>query len=332
MARATLLALVLLLPGAPSAATQAAPLTAWEAVRIALQTHPRVRAAEAEAQAEQEGALQALASFAPQIALSASASVSDRNARFQDGGEFGDATSPASAAITLSQSLYSSGRRALTARSAQLRRRAGQLSIAAEREQLALDVMAAFYEVVRNEAALAIEREVQALLSSQADAARRRQEAGAGTRTDVAFAQSRMADSRARLASARANLIAARAELEALIGFEPPALDPSPPLSRADVAYETALDEARIFNLQLERTRLAEIEARLAAAQAARRYGPQVELQASLQTVRESTPLIDRDDEARASVTFSMPLYSGGAAASARRQGRARERGSSSHT
>ena len=85
-----------------------------------------------------------------------------------------------------------------------------------------------------------------------------------------------------------------------------------------------AIEEALAHSLDLEQSRLGERQAALATAAASRRNGATIDLSATAQRVDDPSPVLDRDDEARAVVSLTLPLYSGGETRAALRSALAR--------
>ncbi len=92
------------------------------------------------------------------------------------------------------------------------------------------NVVAAYMDVIRDEAVVDLNRAQVGVLSVNLEATRDRFEIGDLTRTDVAQSEARYAEALGNLQNARANLIRSKEVYTQLVGSEPGALEAPPPL------------------------------------------------------------------------------------------------------
>jgi outer membrane protein/S-layer protein transport system outer membrane protein len=141
------------------------------------------------------------------------------------------------------------------------------------------------------------------------------------TRTDVFQARARLSQARSQLAAIQTQLAVSRANYLAVVGRNPGELAPPPPLEGLPATLDQAFDAAEANNPQLLSARYAEIGSRARTAQAKAQGMPSVTARLDFQR-QPFLPYSARpyDDIRSASVTLSMPLYTGGQIASGVRQ------------
>ena len=115
-------------------------------------------------------------------------------------------------------------------RSAEARVEAGQAQLRATESNVFTQVVAAYMDVLRDEAVVALNRNQVDVLSVNLQAARDRFDIGDITRTDVAQSEARLALARAQLQGAEARLISSREAYVRQVGDAPDNLQPPPPL------------------------------------------------------------------------------------------------------
>jgi len=309
-----------------TARADAQPVSRADAVEAALEFNPRLGQAEARVRGARLDLARTRSDFLPRVTVSASGGVSDRRARTEDGLTFDEQASPTTASLDLNHTLYASGQRTIGAQLAQLSVRQAQLEASQIRSDLIAETLLVYDQAVFAGRRLEVEIEAVAAIAEQLEGARARLARGAASRTDVAQAEARLAEAQARVSTAQADRAIALATLEALTGVPAMAVERerSAPASDLPERLDQAIGDAIEFNPTLRALQLAEREARLGAALAGRRYGPTLAFNARVQRVSDPSPVLDRDDEARAVINFSMPLYSGGARSAEIRAGLAR--------
>src|SRR5690606_6942829 len=146
----------------------------------------------------------------------------------------------------------------------------GRADLRGSESALFSQVVAAYMDVIQNEALVGLAANNVDVLTTNLQATSDRFEIGDLTRTDVAQSESRLALARGDLRTAQANLIRARETFIALVGAAPGELQPPPPLpglpSDADSAVRVALqDNPDLIGAQ-ERARAAGYDIRIAGA------------------------------------------------------------------
>ncbi len=182
--------------------------------------------------------------------------------------------------------------------------------LAAEIDTLT-SAVAAYMDVVRDEGALAVALSGVNTAEQELEAAQARLNAGEGTRTDLALAQSGLAQAQTIATLARATLSGTRATFVRVIGQSPEQLrDPGFPSMPAtlDAALQTALSDhplikAAEINLSIARDRVITTRAQ---------YGVNVLAQGSLSRSWDGIGSGDDTDASSIGFTASLPLYTSG--------------------
>lgn len=190
-----------------------------------------------------------------------------------------------------------------------------QRLIATEQSVL-LRAVQAHLEVRRTLEQLELRRSNVRLITRQRDAAKERFEVGEVTRTDIAYAESRLAAARAQVAAAEGDLARASEEYRAVTGQRPNRLS-----SVSAAAITRDIDAARRYAVRHhpsaleQRHNVSAAELNIRRAEAATK--PKLQLQGRLG--------VDGDLNAGQSLSLSIggPIYSGGALESRIRQARA---------
>ncbi|MBW3559208.1 MAG: TolC family outer membrane protein [Proteobacteria bacterium] len=323
-----------LITGAPAGAE-----TLAEAVALAYQTNPTLRAQRASLRAVDETVVQARAGYAPTVSAAASANVTDTldsepftNRLTGQTQETRPGTDAISAQLNLSQPVYTGGRIAASVDNARANVLAAREQLRTIEANILLNVIGAYVDVRRDEEAVRIRQENTAVLQRQLEEARARFEVGEITRTDVAQAEGRLALSIANLATTQAQLANSRARYASVVGQNPGQLAPEPSLpplpATVDEAYAVAETESPLIRTADFAARAARAATRAARAQ----FAPSVNLQGSARA--QQSPIgtnifgvgsDEIEDRFSLGLNASIPLFSGGLNASRVREALERE-------
>ena len=305
--------------------------TLREALVLAYQTNPTLQAARAQQRGVDENVPIAKASGLPSV------STSGRYTEFvkQSATSFTAPERLVNAGADLSVPIYSGGAVKNQIKAAKIRVEAGQADLRGTESSVFSSVVAAYMDVIRNEAIVGLNRNQVDVLKVNLQATSDRFEIGDVTRTDVAQSQSRLALAQSDARAAEANLAAARETYIQLIGKAPEALEAPPPLPNLPNTAQEAVDQALENNPDLiaarERTKAAEKDIDVAGAGRL----PQVSLFTSgtynnylgtlVTATPEGIPTTSRQEEtsAQAGASISIPLFQGGLPAARRRQAQA---------
>ncbi|MDN3646871.1 TolC family outer membrane protein [Pontixanthobacter aestiaquae] len=312
-----------LLAGAAVVAVPAHADTLREALVEAYQTNPTLQAARADQRATDENVPIQKSSGLPSVNTTVTHT------------EFVDPSNNAFLApkrnlgvnLALGVPIYSGGSVKNGIKAAKERVAAGQANLRATESSIFSQVVAAYMDVIRNEAIVGLSTNQVEVLSVNLQATEDRFEIGDLTRTDIAQSQSRLAVAQSDLRTAQANLINARETYIQLVGSGPDDLQPPPPLPGLPETVEDAVYTALENNPDL-----------IAAKENAEATGYDVEVAGAgrLPTVSlfanrdysdfYGSPAVRIASEftANAGVRVSIPIFQGGRTAALQRQAGAR--------
>ncbi|WP_347304515.1 TolC family outer membrane protein [Croceibacterium sp. TMG7-5b_MA50] len=236
------------------------------------------------------------------------------------------------AGVSLSVPLYRGGAVRNGIRAAQERVAAGRADLRATESAIFNQVVAAYMDVIGQEAIVALSRNQVEVLEVNLQATSDRFEIGDLTRTDVAQSESRLALARSDLAESQAALVGARERYVQLVGQAPITLEPPPPLPGLPANVDDAVDYAVTHNpdilASIERAQAAGYDIRVAGADRL----PQVDAftQGGYQNYLGTLGSIPGEasnpqtvTSAQAGVRLTLPLFQGGLVAAQRRQAQA---------
>ena len=308
------------------AATPAVADTLQEALAKAYQNNPSLQVARANLRATDENvpirradslpSLNGTATYTENV-YNSTATGADRNAGAQ---------------LSLGLPVYAGGAVRNGIRAAETRVLAGREDLRASESGIFSRVVAAYMDVIQNEAIVGLTRNNVQVLEVNLQATSDRFQIGDLTRTDVAQSEARLALARGDLRTAEANLTRARENYIALVGNAPGELQPPPPLPGLPASPDDAVDVALENNPDLagakQRATAAGIDIRV--AEAARL--PRIDLTAggSYSDTLGSLPgsmtgvVAGNSSAATAGVRATIPLFQGGRPAAQVRQAQAR--------
>ncbi|MBI1407450.1 MAG: TolC family outer membrane protein [Caulobacter sp.] len=305
-----------------------------DAIALAYQTNPTLREQRANLRALDESVVQARSGYRPDVSLGASYTSQYQKYGTPQGSVFTGFSSnyrgsSTSAALTVTQPLYTGGQVRSQISAAQADIETGRQNLRTVESSVLTQVIQAYVDVRRDIEALRIADENVDVLQRQLDEAKARFEVGEITRTDVAQSEARLAAAKSQQASARAQLAISRANYAAVVGQNPGDLEPEPSL--ADLlpgSVDEAFALAEVNNPGLLAADYAEQASRARVAQAKAATRPTVSLQgrlgASGAAQNSSDPFQDYDQSVSGTVSVSVPLFTGGQISSTIRQAQER--------
>jgi outer membrane protein len=236
--------------------------------------------------------------------------------------------------LQLSVPIYQGGLVRNNVRAANQRVLAGQETLRATEASIFSQVVAAYNDVIRDQAIVELNRNNVRNLEVNLRATSDRFEVGDLTRTDVAQSEARLQLARGDLRNAEANLIASRERYIALVGDVPADLAPPPPLPNLPGTPEQAIDVALKDNpdlLAAARNRqaarydvFAADSSRLPRLSAYAR-GQSNNYLGSVQSTIPDISLPNQQTSASVGLQASFPLYQGGGPSAQVRQAQARQ-------
>lgn len=235
--------------------------------------------------------------------------------------------------VSLAVPVYSGGAVRNSVQAAKIRVEAGQADLRATESAIFSQVVAAYMDVILDEAVVGLNRSNVEVLEVNLQATSDRFEIGDLTRTDVAQSEARLATARSDTRSAEASLAASRETYISLVGKPPIALEPPPPLPNLPTSPEEAVAIALDRNPDIiaanERAKAAGYDINVAGSNRL----PTLELfaQGAYQdyfgTLGGSAGAIafaQSEKTSQAGVRATIPLYQGGRPAALRRQAQER--------
>ena len=285
--------------------------TLREAMALAYQTNPRLDAERARLRATDEDVPRAKAGFRPRASLNAD---TGRQIIKTTPGSSGDGSGQTSGySVTAEQSLFSGYRTTNTVREAEASVRAGRENLRNVEQQVLLEAVTAYADVLRDQALVRLREGNVTVLSKDLQVAEARRAVREVTRTDVAQAQARRARALSDLDGAKSNLRTSRAVYERVIGRPPHGLsEPKPPSKLLPMNVE---DVSRIAEREHPNNISALYRERAARHAVDKIWGellPEVSVQANYGQRFSPSRVIDQQDTTSVTGRLTMPLYEGG--------------------
>ena len=302
--------------------------TLEDALVAAYNTNPSLMAERARLRATDETASQARAGWRPTITLNSSI-TSSQNRRLIStsflGGTVGATLSnlysqQAAGSITGTQPLFRGGRTINETRSADAQVRAVRAQVWAAEQQVLLDTVTAFMDVIRDRATVDLNKHNVAVLQRELEASQDRFRVGEITRTDVAQSQARLSGSKSNLAVSVAQLAESTSRYEVVVGQVPGSLEDMPGLPVLPSSKAEAIEIASANNPNLISAQETESASKHDINKAKGVLLPSIDLMAQYNVGNE----VDQPNSDLKSSIFSAqltwPLYQGGAQHSRIRQ------------
>ncbi|MFN2099364.1 TolC family outer membrane protein [Altererythrobacter sp. MF3-039] len=229
--------------------------------------------------------------------------------------------------------IYSGGAIKNSIKAAKERVAAGQADLRGTESSVFSQVVAAYMDVLRNQAVVGLSANQVDVLAINLEATSDRFEIGDLTRTDVAQSQSRLAVAQSDLQGAQANLVGARENYIQLVGEAPTNLQPPPPLPGLPDSVEEAVGIALEHNPDLiaarERAEAAGFDSEAAGAGRLPTLGAFAGLDYTDYHGTLGGPiaadLVQTETTANIGLQVTIPIFQGGLPAARQRQAYARE-------
>ncbi|MFN4283121.1 MAG: TolC family outer membrane protein [Alphaproteobacteria bacterium] len=284
-----------------------------EALTRAYQTNPTLLAARASLRATDEGVAQALSRWRPTV--EASADISRTQSYSNTRSPSSRYTTPYGPSLSIVQPLYDPVAGPATER-AELDVKAARARLVTTEQEVLLNAMSSYIDVVRDQAILDLNINNEQRLRRQLDAANDRFRVGEITRTDVAQAEARLSRATADRIQSEGNLAASRAVYRNNVGEIPANL--VVPTSPANLPVTQ--DEA----VSVASSRFPDVVAADYTAQSARQniraiegeLWPELNLRGTLSADRGTTNGDTESNSASITAEINVPLYTAGSVAS----------------
>lgn len=302
--------------------------TLQDALALAYQSNPTIRAERARLNATRETRAQAWSGALPQLSGTATYNHVDGTTELL----FDPAAAPRTqdveldtltAGVNAEQPVFTGFRNYNAIKQAGARIRAGGAQLISVEQQVLTDVATAYFDVQRNMAVYELNKKNVDVLIRQQEMANARFEVGEITRTDVAQADARLANARAQLTNAQGNLAISRAAYAQLVGHSPATLDAVEALPVMPDDHETAQTLAADFAPLLVAARETSEASRRQVSIAKGALLPSISLTAGYQYADEPSPFTLQDEQFSYGARASVPLFQGGLNYSRIREARA---------
>ncbi|MGA9853211.1 MAG: TolC family outer membrane protein [Gammaproteobacteria bacterium] len=278
----------------------------------AYNSNAAIQAQQAELKASGYQVEQAQAGYKPQVSLDAGIGTAHNDLASP---LFPITTYPQnikSAALTITQPLYTGGQVSSSVDAAQSAQAAQLANLNAAEERVFLNVATVYTDVVRDQAVLKLEQGNVDVLNKQLNATQAQFENGEVTHTDVAQAEARVAGADAALIQAQGALAASQAAYARVVDVEPDVLE-QPVLPESLPATQIEVVQLAQENYSVLAARYAENAAQQQAEAVGGKQKPTVALTGQLLEALDPEIGFGRIDTRSIMLTFSMPLYAGGA-------------------
>jgi outer membrane protein len=292
--------------------------------------NPQINSARAQVRSTDEAVPQALSGYRPRISVTAQAGEAFIDSTTRVNTVSGPAY-PRSISnngiqqygATYTQTLLNGFGTANRTRQAEQQVSAARETLRNAEQTILLAAATAYMNLIRDAAILSLQRSNVEVLQEQLRQTRDRYDVGEVTRTDVAQAESRLAQARAQLLTAESNYATSRASYRQVVGVEPGRLDPASPVDRLSPSnLQQAIRLARsqhpqvttqMFNVDVATFQVKVNESAL--------Y-PTLTAQASVQKNYGSTQTVSNLETftAQGLAQLSIPIYQGGSEYSLIRQ------------
>lgn len=321
----------LLVAGLAASAAPALADDLRDALTAAYQTNPSLQAARASQRATDEGVAIARAAGLPSLSGTSTYTEFVKKSASNTTGPDRNLDVSVSAGMPI----YSGGAVKNSVLAAKTRVTAGQADLRGTESGIFSAVVAAYMDVIQDEAIVGLNRKNVDVLVVNLQSTRDRYEIGDLTRTDVAQSEARLALARGNLRFSEASLAASRERYIQLVGKVPQELQPPPPLpglpASAEDAVQTALDANPDLAAARQRSKAAGYDVKSAGAGRLPRVSifTGADYTDYLGTLGGSSVPAGTFQQsattAQAGVRASIPIFSGGLPAAQQRQARARE-------
>ncbi len=282
-----------------------------QALSRAYSYNPQLTAEQARLRATDEDVARAHSGYRPDLFVDGELGTQETNTKPPSAGD--GRTSPYGYSVTLTQPLFRGFRTINGIRQAKASVMAGRASLRSVEQTVLLDAVAAYMNVVRENAVLRLQTNNLNVLNQQLTATEDRFSVGEVTTTDVAQARARRSAAVSQLNLARANLKTAKAEFRRIIGHDPVRLGrPGTIAKYLPKTQQEALRLAMSEHPSIEIALYVEKAARHNVALIQGERLPEVNLEAQYSQNFDGSPFTDEREVGSIVGRMRIPLYQGG--------------------
>jgi outer membrane protein len=312
-----------------STAMPAVAETLQEALTKAYQTNPTLAGARAGQRANDENVTIAKARGLPNLDVTGGYNENVKSAS----SSFISPARLVQGQLSFSVPIYTGGAVRNSIKAADARVKAGQSNLRGTESDVFTNVVAAYMDVLRDEAIVGLNRSQVKVLKTNLEATRDRFDVGDLTRTDVAQSEARLATAQSQFESAEAQLISSRERYVQLVGTPPTNLAQPPALPNMPIAVDSAVAKALDNNPDLLAVKKSAEAAKFDIGSARASRLPKVQGVSNvgytnyLGTLGSFTPGVSArqaQNTVTAGVQVSLPIFQGGESAAQIRQAQAR--------
>jgi outer membrane protein len=282
------------------------------ALAAAYRNNPQLNAERARVRATDENVAQALSGYRPQVNATADMGATHNDSTTMSGRST-ETTMPYGIGVTATQTLFDGFRTANRTRAAEGQVFAAREALRVLAQQILLDGVTAYMNLLRDVADLDLQRSNVQVLEELVRQTRSRFSIGAVTRTDVAQAGSRLAAARLLALQAESNVSTSRAVFRRVIGFEAGRLSPGMPVDRLSPrTLPAAINRGLTDNPLVTSTMYGVDVALLSVKINEGALYPTLVAQANVQQRYNSSLATRQSSSASGVVQLTIPIYQGG--------------------
>ena len=292
-----------------------------ESLIMSYVSNPTLAAARAELRTVNEQIPQALSNWRPRVTFQG-----DVGQQYNDnfGATDPGSSTPRSAELDITQSLYRGGRTVAETRRAEATVRSQRASLLDVEQQVLVGAATAYIDVWRDQSVLDLNINNEQVLNRQLEASRDRFEVGEVTRTDVAQSESRLARAVGDRVAAEGNLSISRAIYQEIVGVSPGILDRPPLPNGLPGTLDESLAAAEGENPAVVAATFAEISEEANVRVQFGQLLPEVSVVGSLSKSEETTAADSKNERARVLAQVTVPIYQQGFVSSQIREAKQR--------
>ena len=289
--------------------------TLTDALASTYVSNPTLRAARAELRGVNEGVPQALSNWRPNVIVNGSAGkqyTDQKTATFSSAGS----TVPTDAAVDVIQPLYRGGRTLAGTDAAENDVLAQRADLVSVEQDVLLSAVTAYADVASDQSIVRLTANNERVIQRQLEATQDRFTVGEVTRTDVAQAETRLANATAQRIDAEGSLATSQAVFEEVIGFAPGNLEVPGPASRLPPNLEDVAAVAEARNPDILSASFAEKASQFRVRETVGELLPSVQLRARASRRDDTSSRDTSTEQASVLAELSVPLYQQGAVSS----------------
>lgn len=296
--------------------------TLQEALSLAYSTNPTLQAQRASLRGTDESVPQALSGWRPTVTVTgqAGSEYAKTSSTTAPGGD--RSYNPSSLGVSVTQNVYAGGQTTANTKSAEASVKAARSTLESVEQNVFQSAVAAYMNVVRDQAVVELNRNNVEVLERQREAAQDRFDVGEITRTDVAQAEARLAGARSDLVQAIGNLKVSEANYERVVGQKPGALEnPSVPANFPE-SIEAALELGMSNHPDIQAAKFNEESSQHNIRATSSQLLPSLDVTGSLTHSDDQSSEAQWGETGSLSARLTIPLYQSGAVYSQVRQAR----------